>query len=83
MIRARVPAFRWTGDTILHFISSDTDLDKPLDELYEGLQHRHVAHLLYNKNCERGLVPGKPLACWILYCPENIEHVVRNPNNLL
>ena len=71
------------GDTILHFIISDTYLDKPLDELHKGLQHGHVAHLLYNKNCEWGLVPGEPLACWILYCPENTQHVVRDPNNSL
>jgi len=83
LIRARDPAVRWTGDMALHFIISNTDLDKPLDELHKGLQHGHVAHLLYNKNCERGLVPGEPLACWILYRPANTQHVVRNQNNLL
>ena len=83
LIRARDPAVRWTDHMTLLFIISDTDLDKPLDELHEGLQHGHVAHLLYNKNCERGLVPGEPLACWILYRPANTQHVVRNPNNLL
>jgi hypothetical protein len=66
-----------------HFIITVTDLDEPVDKLHEGLEYSHIAHLLDHKNCERWLVPGKPLACGILYRPVSKQHVIRSFGNTL